>query len=235
MTPCANLKPAATPADVAGAAQWLTQAGPAQTLLVLRPDATQIELLKYMLADMFFREELALDHFETSRIHASRLGYARVSIGAKFQARKARLHEMVALFPFYKRPDKKIVFRHWLQMVLQTTRSEANLKWKLMQDENYMQGLFEKSWLHRLFGGMRLSAEGKKLQKNIIYHFNEIDQKLAQQLKHGRQQALHAYHSLAGNILLLNSFRFELVALIGAELARLDDELETGTSVVPGT
>lgn len=188
-----------------------------------------------MLADLFFREELALTNYEVSRIHPARLAFARVVIGKQFQSRKARLHEMVGLFPFYKRPEKRIVFRHWLQMVLQTARSEANLKWKLMMDDAYMKGLFEKSFFNRLFGGMRLSKAGKMLQQDIIRLFNEVDQRLAQQLKNDRQQALEAYRSLGGNLLLLNSFRFELVALIGSELSRLDEALETGTSVVPGT
>lgn len=212
---------------------WLSRAAPAQTLLILRPQATQHELLKYMLADLFFREELKLYNFETDRIHAARLAFARIGIGPKFRSQKARLHEMVALFPFYRKPEKKIVMRHWLQMALQTARNEAHLKWRLLLDDDYMKGLFSKSFFNRLFGGMQLTQLGRQLQKQIIMYFNIVDQRLAQQLKEDRQQALRAYHELAGNLLLLNSFRFELVALIGAELSRLDDELETGTSAVP--
>ncbi len=219
---------------VAAAQDWLSKAAPAQTLLLLKPHALQRELLQYTLADMFFRNVLRLIDFDTAMVGGRpRLRFTRVGIGEQFGQGTVRLHEMTCLFPFYKKPAKKIAFIHLLQMMLQASKNEAYLKWKLLLDEEYMAGLFYRGFFQKIFGGMKISSFGKQMQQHVIVCLNAVDRSLSEQLRHDRQQALTAYKTLQGNLLLLNAFKFELVFLIGKELAALDDELETGTSVVP--
>ncbi|HYV95706.1 MAG TPA: hypothetical protein VE978_28300 [Chitinophagales bacterium] len=214
--------------------ELLTKLTPAETLFILKPDSLLRDLMKYTMMDLLLQEKLALINFEPKVVQGtSRLGYVGVMIGRKFQQVEPKLHEMIFLFPFYKRPRKRIVFRHLLQMGMSTARSESNFKERLLLDASEMKPLFTKKFFQKIFGGLQLSDEGKKVQEEIVKQFNTYDKILPPLIKSDQEKAREMLRDIKGNILLLNSFRFDLIQMIGKEIAMLEEELETGESALP--
>src|ERR1043165_332979 len=143
--------------------ELLTKLTPAETLFILKPKSLLRDLMKYTMMDLLLQEKLALINFDPKPVQGSvRLGFAGVVAGRKFQREEPKLHEMVFLFPYYKKPHKRIVLRHLLQMALNTARSETNFKERLLLDASEMKPLFTKKFFQKIFGGIQLSDEGKK-------------------------------------------------------------------------
>lgn len=181
--------------------------------------------------DLLMQEKLALINFDLTPVQGvSRLGFSGIIIGKNFQKKEPRLHEMVFLFPFYRKPQKRIVFRHLMQMALNAANNEAHYKSKLLLDEKVMKTLFKKTFLQKLFGGITLSEDGKKAQEVIVKQFNQYDKILPPMIKADKQGALEMLKDINGNILLLNSFKFDLVHMIGREINKVEEELEEGRS-----
>ena len=207
--------------------ELLTKLAPTQTLLILKPASTVNDLIKYTLMDLLLQDKLKLMNFELNPVQGSgRLGFARVAIGKNFQQEEAKLHEMVFLFPFYRMPAKTIVMLHLLQMGMQAAKNEAHFKWKLLLEEEPMKEFFGKSFWQKTFGGMSLTKKGKEAQQEIIRIFNLLDKELPAQLRENREKAMLSLHGIRGNILLLNSFKFDLIRMIGRELGVIDEEIE---------
>ncbi len=60
--------------------------------------------------------------------------------------------------------------------------------------------------------------------------FNQYDKILPPMIKADKQGALEMLKDINGNILLLNSFKFDLVHMIGREINKVEEELEEGRS-----
>lgn len=215
--------------------ELLKRLTPAETLFILQPASLLNELMKYTLMDLLLQEKLALVNFDPKPVQGKpRLGYARVVIGKNFQKDEPKLHEMIFLFPFYKKPRKRIVLMHLLQMGMSAAKSEIHFKEKLLLDAEEMKPLFEKNFWRKIFGGVRLSPEGKKAQQEIIKQFNVFDKTLPPLIKDDHAKAVETLRYIKGNILLLKSFKFDLIQMIGKELLIVEEELETGFSMMPG-
>ena len=214
--------------------ELLTKLTPAETLFILRPASLLRDFMKYTMMDLLLQEKLVLINFDPKPVQgASRLGYTGVMIGRNFQREEPKLHEMIFLFPFYKNPKKRIVFRHLIQLAMNTAKSESNFKERLLLDDEHMKPLFTKKFIHKIFGGVRLSEEGKKVQQEIIKQFNAYDIMLPPLIKTDQEKARETLRDIKGNILLLNAFKFDLIQVIGREIAMLEEELEEGFSAVP--
>ena len=209
--------------------ELLTKITPAETLFILKPDSFLKDLMKYTMMDLLMQEKLTLINFDPHPVQGSqRFGYAGVMIGKNFQREEPKLHEMIFLFPFYKRPQKRIVVKHLLQMALRAAESESHFKERLLLDSAELKPLFEKKRLHGIFGGVQLSPEGKKIQSQIVKQFNYYDQILPSLINEDRAMALETLPHIKGNILLLNSFKFDLIQIIGFEITRVKEEVEEG-------
>ncbi|MEO5675430.1 MAG: hypothetical protein ABIQ74_12365 [Chitinophagales bacterium] len=209
----------------------LTELTPSETMLILKPAALVRDLMKYAMMDLLMQEKLSLINFEVKPVQGlARLGFAGVVAGKNFKKEEPKLHEMIFLFPFYRKPEKQIIFRHLLQMALSAAKNESNYKQKLLLDDQLMKPLFKKRLLQKIFGGMDLSAEGKKIQQAVIHQFNQYDKILPPMIKNDKQKAMEMLKDIKGNILLLNSFSFDLIPMISREIIRVEEELEDGPS-----
>jgi hypothetical protein len=207
---------------------------PAETLFILQPSSLLNELMMYTLMDLLMQEKLALTNFDPNPVQGKpRLGYARVTIGKNFQKDPPKLHEMIFLFPFYKKPKKKIVLRHLLQMAMSAAKSETHFKETLLLDAEEMKPLFEKKFWQKALGGVRLSSAGKSVQQEIVKQFNTLDKLLPPVIGRDHAKALEMVRHIKGNILLLKSFKFDLILLIGREIGIVDEELEGEFSMMP--
>ncbi len=207
----------------------LSKLSPAETLLILKPASTMADLMKFTLMDLLMKEELMVSGYESNELLGkARLGFARIVRGKKFKLNEPKLHEMIFLFPFYKKPESKIVFKHLLQMAMNTAKSESNYKNKLLLDAIDMKPVFKKSLLNKIFGGMILSESGKKCQKDIITYFSFLDKELPAMMKNEKEKAQEILLKIKGNVLLLNSIKFDFIQTIGKEISMIQDELEGG-------
>jgi hypothetical protein len=214
--------------------ELLTKLTPAETLFILQPASLLNELMKYTLMDLLMQEKLALPNFDPKPVQGNaRLGFARVTIGKNFQRDEPKLHEMIFLFPYYKKPGKRIVMKHLLQMGLSAAKNEIYFKEKLLLDAEEMKPLFEKKGLRKIFGGVRLSPEGKSVQQELIKQFNAFDKMLTPIVESDEAKAIEMLRHIKGNILLLNSFKFDLIQMIGKEIAMVEEEVEEGFSMMP--
>ncbi|MFI5134575.1 MAG: hypothetical protein ACHQD9_01860 [Chitinophagales bacterium] len=209
--------------------ELLSKLSPAQTVYVLRPNSLLRDLLKYTLMDLILQERLQLVNYDPNPVQGMpRLGYAFVVTGKKFMDEKPQLHEMVFLFPFYRKKNSRPVMRHLMQMALNAARSESNFKQRLLMDLPEMKLLFAKRWWQKIFGGQKLTDEGKKSQAELIRQLNFLDKELPALLKTDREKASVILQNIKGNVLLMNSFKFDLIQRIGEELFLLEEELEEG-------
>jgi len=205
----------------------LSKLSPAHSLYLLKPESTLRELLTYTLMDLILQERLHLVNFDPKPVLGNtRLGFAAVVPGKKFQQEKAFLHEMIFLFPFYRKPDSRIVMRHLMQMGLNTSRSEVNFKTKLLMDLVEMKPFFTKNLLQKIFGGQHMTTAGKEIQATLVKQFNALDKELPELLKTDRERASGILQQIKGNVILMNSFKFDLIPMIGEELHNLEEEVE---------
>jgi hypothetical protein len=204
---------------------------PAQVLFILRPETFKNEFLKYTLMDLIVQERLSLVNFDADPVHGeSKLGFTKVVTGKKFQIEPAKLHEMVFLFPFYRKKSSRIVMKHLLQMGLNAAKTESYFKGRLLLDDQEMKPLFQKTWWQKIWGGQQLSDAGKKLQADLIRLLNYYDKELPRMLKEEKENASAILKMIKGNTLLMNSFKFHLIEMIGKELLAVETELEEGVS-----
>jgi len=214
--------------------ELLTKLTPAETLLILQPQSLLNELMMYTLTDLIMQERLALPGFDPKPVQGKpRLGYARVTIGKNFQKEPPKLHEMIFLFPFYKKPGKRIVLRHLVQMAMSAAKSDTHFKEKLLLDAEEMKPLFEKRFWQRIFGGIRLSPAGERVQQEIVKQFSTWDKVLPPIVRSDEAKAKKMVHHIKGNILLLKSFQFDLTLMIGREISIVDEELEGEFQMLP--
>lgn len=209
--------------------QLLSKLSPAQTVYILRPNSLLRDLLKYTLMDLILQEKLQLLNYDPTPVQgASRLGYAFVIAGKKFTGEKPQLHEMVFLFPFYRKKSARLVMKHLMQMGLNAARSESNFKQHLLMDLPEMKPLFAKRWWQKIFGGQNLTEHGKTVQANLIKQLNVLDKELPDLMKTDHEKASVILQKIKGNVLLMNSFKFDLIQRISEELFFLEEELEEG-------
>lgn len=100
-------------------------------------------------------------------------------------------------------------------------------------DLDEMKPLFSKNWWQKIFGGQHLSKEGKQIQAALIKLFNTLDKELPSLLKADREKASLILQQIKGNVILMNSFKFDLISLIGKEMQRVEDEAEQGRDYNP--
>jgi len=212
----------------------LSKLSPTHTLYILKPESLLRELLTFTMMDLILQERLQLLNFDPNPVQGKvRLGFAAVAPGKKFQQDKAMLHEMVFLFPFYRKPNVRIVMRHLLQMGINASRTEAYFKGRLLMDLPEMKPLFRKSWWQKIFGGQQLTTEGKQSQAALIKLLNTLDKELPLLLKADREKASLILQQVKGNVILMNSFKLDLISLIGKEMQRVEDEAEQGRDYNP--
>lgn len=202
---------------------------PAQTALLLRPECALGELLKLTLMDLLLQERLQWVPVESNPVQGeTKLSNARLAVGSKFKMREPLLHEMVFLYPFYKKPKSKIVLRHLIQIAISVARSESRYKEKMLMKSPELRKLFKKSRWQKIFGGRQITIEGKRERDILIRQLNMLDRELPVLQNSDPEKAAALVRPLRGNVLLLNSLKFEMLDRLGMEIKLAEDELEEG-------
>lgn len=209
--------------------ELLSKLTPAETLLLLKPYESKLrDFLKFTLMDLFTRQVVQLVNFDVKPVQGNaNLSLAYVITGINFKKDEPSLHEMILLYPFYKKPKLKILFTHYIQIAIKAARGEENFKKKFLL-VGALKPLIKIGFWQRIFGSFSLSEEGKKQREAIIRHFNFLDKELPSLLKNEPKKADELIGQVKGNILLLNALKFDLLNLLGAEIARIALELEGG-------
>ncbi|MBK9732586.1 MAG: hypothetical protein IPO83_15135 [Chitinophagaceae bacterium] len=209
--------------------ELLTKLTPAETLLLLKPTESRLrDFMKYTLMDLLARQVLQLLNYDIQPVQGNAtLAFAYVIAGKNFKKEEPKLHEMIFLYPFYKKPKAKILFTHFIQIAFKTAKGEENFKKKFLLDGE-IKSLIKIGFLQRIFGSFTLSDEGKKQSEAIIKHFNFLDKELPLMMKNEPEKANEYINQIKGNVLLLNALKFDLLHLLGSEIARVELELEGG-------
>ena len=203
---------------------------PAETLLLLRPSEARLrDFMKYTFMDLLARKVLMLINYDQHPVQGNAtLAFAYVKAGVNLRMQKPRLHEMIFLYPFYKKEQSKILFNHLVQMAYKVSKGEENFKTKLLLDGE-MKALVKIGFWQRLTGSVKLNESGTKKSMEIIRHFNYLDRELPAMLKKQPERANELINEVKGNVLLLNALKFELLELIGREITRVEAELDGGS------
>jgi hypothetical protein len=179
--------------------------------------------------DLVTKQVLQLPNFDKKPVQGqATLGFAYVIIGRNFMREEPALHEMIFLFPFYKKLKATIRFRHLIQMAFSRTKGEEQFKLKFMLDSKALKPLIKIGFWQKVFGSFTWSEEGKQKKEEVVKYFNYLDKDLPQLMKDDKPKADQILNDIRGNVLLLNSFKFELLHLIGKEIAEVEKELEGG-------
>jgi hypothetical protein len=204
---------------------------PAETLYLLKPQSTLRELLKFTLTDLLLQEQLDMVQIDRNPVQGeTRLADSVLVAGKKFKAQEPKLHEMVFLYPYFKKPRRRIVLRHLIQIAMSVAQSESHFKEKLLTRSPEMKESFRKNWWQRIFGGQTLSPKGKASREALVRQLNVLDKELPVLMKTDREKATLVLKQIKGNICLLNSFKFEMVSKLGQEMLLIEEELEGGPS-----
>lgn len=209
--------------------ELLTKLSPAETLLLLRPFESRLrDFMKYTLMDLLTRQVLHLLNYDRQPVQGNAtLSLAYVVVGKKFKMEEPLLHEMIFLYPFYKKPKSKILFTHFIQMAYKAAKGDENFKKKFLLAGD-LKPLISIGFWQRMFGSFSLTEEGKKQQEAIIRHLNFLDKELPVLMKQDKEKASEYINQVRGNVFLLNALKFELLHLLGAEIGRVEMELEGG-------
>jgi hypothetical protein len=208
--------------------ELLSKLSPAETLMLLKPSESRLrDLMKFTLMDLIARNVLQMPNFDMQPIQGkATLGIAYVLIGKNFKREEPKLHEMIFLFPYYKKPQAKIRFRHLVQMAFSAAKGEENFKKKFLLDSPEMKPLIMMGFWQKMFGSFKLTEEGKKTSEEVVRYFNYLDKELPLLIKNDKPRADEFLNKVKGNILLLNAIKFELLHLIGFEISNVEEELD---------
>lgn len=209
--------------------ELLAKLSPAETLLLLRPYESRLrDFMKFTLMDLLTRQVLHLLNYDMQPVQGNAtLSLAYVVTGKNFKKEEPLLHEMIFLYPFYKKPTSKILFTHFIQMAYKAAKGEENFKKKFLLAGD-LKPLISVGFWQRMFGSFSLTEEGKRQQAAIIRHLNFLDKELPVLMKEQKEKANEYINQVRGNVFLLNALRFELLHLLGAEIGRVETELEGG-------
>lgn len=210
--------------------ELLTKLTPAETLLLLKPSESRLrDLMKFTLMDLLARQVLQLINFDKQPAQGdANLGVAYIIAGKNFKKEKPKLHEMIFLFQFYKKPKAKILFRHFIQMSFKAAKGEEHFKKVFLLDAPELKPFIKIGFWQRMFGSFALTNEGRKKSEEVIRYFNYLDKELPMMMKNEPDKANGYINQVKGNVLLLNALKFELLHLIGQEIAKVELELEGG-------
>ncbi len=209
--------------------ELLAKLSPAETLLLLRPFESRLrDFMKYTLMDLLTRQVLHLLNYDMQPVQGNAtLSLAYVVVGKNFKKEEPLLHEMIFLYPFYKKPKSRILFTHFIQMAFKAAKGDENFKKKFLLAGD-LKPLISIGFWQRMFGSFSLTQEGKKQQQAIIRHLNFLDKELPALMKQDKEKASEYVNQVRGNVFLLNALKFELLHLLGAEIGRVETELEGG-------
>lgn len=210
--------------------ELLSKLTPAETFMLLKPtDSRLSDLMKFTFMDLLARQVLQMPNFDKKPVQGeATLGFAYVIIGRNFKREVPKLHEMIFLFPFYKKQNAKVRFRHLMQMAFSRAKNEEKFKLKFILDSPDMKPLITIGFWQKLFGSFALTEEGKKRQAEIVRYFNQLDKDLPLLMKNNKEEADKYLNEIKGNVILLNAFKFELLHVIGKEITELEKQLEEG-------
>lgn len=210
--------------------ELLSRLSPAETLLLLKPFESRLrDFMKFTLMDLLARQVVQLINYDKHPVQGdATLSFAYVIAGKNLKKEEPRLHEMIFLYPFYKKPKAKILFNHYIQMAFKAAKGEENYKKKFLLDGE-LKVLIKIGFWQRMFGSFALTPEGKKKSEEVIHYFNQLDKELPLLMEKDPNKANEYINVVKGNMLLLNTLKFELLHLIGREIARVEVELEGGT------
>src|SRR5262245_37403271 len=105
--------------------ELLTRLTPAETYMLLKPTDSRLrDLMKFTLMDLLTRQVLLMPNFDTKPVQGEEsLNFAYVIIGRNFAKENPKLHEMIFLFPYYKKIAAKIPFPHLIQMAFSRSKN----------------------------------------------------------------------------------------------------------------
>ncbi|MBX7108020.1 MAG: hypothetical protein K1X61_05165 [Chitinophagales bacterium] len=209
--------------------ELLSKLSPAETLMLLRPYESRLrDFMQFTMMDLLTRQALHLLNYDMQPVQGNAtLSLAYVVAGRNFKKEEPLLHEMIFLYPFYKKPASKILFTHFIQIAIKASKGEENFKRKyLLAGE--LKPLIHIGFWQRIFGSFSLTEEGKMQQQAIIRHLNFLDKELPVMMKEQKEKAGEYINQVKGNVFLLNALKFELLHLLGAEIGRVETELEGG-------
>ncbi|MBA2422690.1 MAG: hypothetical protein H0V61_05650 [Chitinophagales bacterium] len=210
--------------------ELLSKLTPAETLMLLKPSDSRLrDLMKFTLMDLLARHVLQMPNFDKQPVQGTAtLHFAYVIVGRTFKREEPKLHEMIFLYPYYKKPNAKILFRHLIQMALKASKGEEHFKKKFLLDSPELKPMIKIGFWQRVFGSFAHTEEGKIKSEEVILYFNRLDKELPLLMKDDKEKADAYINAVKGNVLLLNALKFELLHLIGLEITNVEEQVEGG-------
>ncbi|MDN5211913.1 hypothetical protein QQ020_07615 [Fulvivirgaceae bacterium BMA12] len=210
----------------------LHQLTPAEAFLIREAKAASFrDLLKYTLIDLMFKKVLRCEEHE-HKAHpndpARIIHY--VGRGLRYDGFRPKPHEWVFLKPFSYQEDLVIMFRHVVKMGYENAGSRRGYLFDKILQSSDLAGYFRGGWLNRWLVSVQLTERGQQVREAINRAVDELERKLPDLIRSDLPAAMEILKKINGNVLLLQSFDFELLKQIDDEFGRSVAQRETGTS-----
>lgn len=190
-------------------------------------------LLKYTLADLFFKNVLDIKTEKFSRQFPSEDHEYRnyVKPGNAFHCYVARQHEEIFLAPF--RPDSRlrILLRHFMRIVYLKAMTQTRFL-RLVRGNGNMDHCIRVSFLQRFRGKFSLTPEGRKMQRQLEAEMELVREALLKDPSKDSETVRKLGNTIGGNLFLFTASWLPFAA--GADLLFLHELLLTQHRNSPG-
>lgn len=196
----------------------LSKLTPAETYLIKEGNRSTLKnLLKYTLVDLILKKVLKSEIRIPDTSEETPSHY--ISAGINYFNYQPKQHEYVFLSPYSKSSDLDILFEHLIKMGYQNASNERHFIFNLMMQSSKIVECIKNSFFKRLFVTVDLTEQGKQTRAEINTALDILEKGYTDMVNQNPDAAKEVLKKIGGNIFLLTSFEFELLAKIDQELS----------------
>jgi len=197
----------------------LTKLTPAETYLLRDGNTASYQnLLKYTLVDLLFKKVLKSVYRTSGSEKDDKVHY--IAVGENYSSYKPKVHEQVFLSAFTFSRDLEVIFDQLIKMGFQNGGGERRFIFRHLFKSTHISTCVKNSFFKRLFATIELNEEGKSTKTKIISALDKLEKEYPKLLDENKEAANEILNKIGGNIFLLKSFKFELLAKIDSEIDR---------------
>lgn len=197
---------------------YLSKLTPAEILVLTKQNVTQREILKITFLDLVFKNVLKIfDVQRQAHIRERVRVYKYVSIGQNFHNYNSLNHERVYLSAFALDHSLEILFRNFVKIGYQKSRSVSQLK-KDIKETPTLKKCFSQNIFQKLFRCYSITEYGADLRKKVKNEMQTLGNELSDISGIDNQKAIEHIKLIGANLFLLINVDDELVQQIDKDL-----------------
>ena len=207
----------------------LSKITPAETILIQQGSTAQLKnLLKFTFMDLLLKKVIKIVDVEKQPHPRDGVRvYTYVEAGKNFEKYTAKAHESIFLSSFANEASIQILFKHFVKAAYEASGGKKSYR-ESIKSSNELRPYFNESFFISLFRFIKLTDDGKKVERAITSYLQEVNLKINDLLENDQQKALELLIAIGGNIFLLQNLNFDLLKKLDKELIKQQKALHTG-------